>query len=301
MARIVESKYFEDAYFKFKPIRSDNLLGRLLIRLLSTNDGKGTFLWQMRGNRIRKTVEDIINNFNDDTDYIVFSRETTPEEIKSYTDSHIYDNPTDADDDMTTGFLIFDDFTSSNPELRQFVIDMIKNNLNLGSSGDNCYVATNWRIILTGNIDMGSEFWKPEYASLFNNMEYDPATRRDFYDDAEDATNESVNYDGKREEQTPELSKLTPDQIKERIYTILYNAIKDGEISPEEYLIINEDGVVITDENDLDPEEMEIARKIEDLVDFDAMGRGIVKIYTKPLYLYIDDVLNEKTTKNGNL
>lgn len=291
MKSIFESnESFADAFVDFNIIKSDNHLLRLLIKELAKPSKKVPMFWQMRGNQLRAAVEDCIEMFKDDTDYYIVPREATPEQVLNYSNgSHIYDTKEEAEQDPTTGFIIFNEFSGASQPLRDFVVDLAKGKYN---------IAKNWRVLVLSNTDLGDGIWKPEFEKIFNNMEYDPRTKSDRYDnsdeDLNDSKKEGSDKDNISEGFADDTEFMSIDEAKEKIYTILYNAALKNEISPDEYIYIDEDGILVDSESGFDADMLYYARKASDFIDFDALADGDVIIYTKPLYMFIEKTINSE-------
>jgi len=58
------------------------------------------------------------------------------------------------------------------------------------------------------------------------------------------------------------------DDARKLIEMILANGVKSGKILPGEYMIVDEDGVMIGDANDFDADVLLYAINIDDVVDF---------------------------------
>ena len=287
---------FERYFVDFNVIKSDNMLMKVLARSLSRPSPKPLFLWQMRGNQIMSAIKNAVEQFNDDTDYYIVPRDASPDQITSYQESHMYDTEEEASLDTTTGFIIFSEFTESNENLREFVLGVINNKT--------MFVAKNWRIVFTGNIDEADGFWKPEFSRTFVNMEYNPVIRTDRFDDPDEEYGDESESRRDVFDSEKNVSEgfstndriMSPEKAKEVIYTILYNAAKKGDISSDEYIYIDKDGVIVDEADGFNPETLRMARKAENFIDFDALENGQVIIYTKPLYIFIEESIgkNEK-------
>ena len=97
MRSIFESqKTFENAFVDFKTIKTDFMLSRFLIKKLSPKRQKTGFIWQMQGNQVIPAIQDAIESFNDDTDYYIVRRDMSPQELASYTGSHLYTSQEEA-------------------------------------------------------------------------------------------------------------------------------------------------------------------------------------------------------------
>lgn len=287
MRSIFESqKTFENAFVDFKTIKTDFMLSRFLIKKLSPKKQKTGFIWQMQGNQLIPAIQDAIESFNDDTDYYIVRRDMSPQELASYTGSHLYTSKEEASDDETSGLIIIGEFTMMSPRMRNFILDIIKEK-------NGYYLGINWRLILTGNIHEGDEIWLPEFNDIFENVEWAPMpVSKIMYDDPDEE------YESKKTDNTkPSISEsmenttgfMSVEEAKDKIYTILYNAAKKGEILPEEYIYIDEDGVIVDDESGFDTDMLRRARRADLFIDFDALEDGNVIIYTKPLYMFIEE------------
>lgn len=287
MRSIFESqKTFENAFVDFKTIKTDFMLSRFLIKKLSPKKQKTGFIWQMQGNQLIPAIQDAIESFNDDTDYYIVRRDMSPQELASYTGSHLYTSKEEASDDETSGLIIIGEFTMMSPRMRNFILDIIKEK-------NGYYLGINWRLILTGNIHEGDEIWLPEFNDIFENVEWAPMpVSKIMYDDP-DEEYESMKTDSTKPSISESMENTTGfmsvEEAKDKIYTILYNAAKKGEILPEEYIYIDEDGVIVDDESGFDTDMLRRARRADLFIDFDALEDGNVIIYTKPLYMFIEE------------
>lgn len=289
MKSIFESaKSFEDAFVDFNVIKSDNHLLRFLIKTLAKPNQKTPLIWQMKGNQLCTAVENCIDMFRDDTDYYIVRKGLSPKDVLDYPESHIYLSKEEANSDNTSGFIIFNEFSGADASLRNFVVDLIKNN--------KYFVAKNWRVIVLANTDLGNKIWIPEYDRIFNNLEYDPRMKSDRYansdEDLNDNKNENPGKENISEGFTNDTEFMSIDEAKEKIYTIIYNAALKNEISPDEYIYIDEDGIIVDSESGFDADMLYYARKASDFIDFDALSDGKVVIYTKPLYMFIEETIN---------
>lgn len=293
MKSIFESnnKSFEDAFVDFNIIKSDNALLRFLIKILAKSNQKTPLIWQMRGNQLRAAVEDCIEMFKDDTDYYIIPKEATPEQVLNYNEGHIYSTKEEADADLTYGFIIFNEFSGTEIPLRNFVLNLVKNT-------SKYFIPKKWRILCLANIDLGDEFWKPEFEKLFNNLEYDPTIKSDRYDnsdeDLEDSKQEDNTQTNISEGFAEDTEFMSLDEAKDKIYTILYNAAMKHEIDPDEYIYIDEDGIIVDFESGFDADMLYYARKADNFIDFDALSDGNVVIYTTPLYRFIEETINRQ-------
>lgn len=288
MRSIFESKKatFENAFVDFKTIKTDFMLSRFLIKKLSPKHQKTGFIWQMQGNQVIPAIQDAIESFNDDTDYYIVRRDMSPQELASYTGSHLYTSQEEAAADETSGLIIIGEFTMMSPRMRNFILDIIK-----GKNG--YYLGANWRLILTGNIHEGDEIWLPDFNDIFENVEWAPMpVSKLMYDDPDEeyeSKKEGTTHSDVSESMANDTEFMSIDEAKDKIYTIIYNAAKKGEISPDEYIYIDEDGVIIDDESGFDTDILKRARKADLFIDFDALEDGDVVIYTKPLYMFIEE------------
>ena len=286
MNSIFESnETFDDAYMDFKFISSYGKLKAVLSNTISGKINKTPIIWQMRGNKVLDTVTDCIDDVLD-IDYYIVNKNTTASDLMEYDESHLYNNENDANNDNTLGFIIFDNFSSANFSLKKLILDIIRNK--------KLYVAKNWKIIILANIEKGNYIWEPDFAKIFNNYEYISRPKDEDY-----LSSDELN-DNKKEDRKEDISEgfyddsefMDIDEAKEKIYTILYKAASKNEISPNEYIYIDEDGIVVDDESGFDPDVLYYARKADNFIDFDALAKGHVIIYTDALYKFIEETMN---------
>ena len=71
-----------------------------------------------------------------------------------------------------------------------------------------------------------------------------------------------------------EYVEVTNDRAKSIIHNILYKGVLSGNINPGEYIVIDDDGIFIGDENDFDTDVMYYAIPVNDIVDFSNISDG---------------------------
>jgi len=322
MRSIFESERdFEEAYMDFKVIKTNFALSKLIIKKLSNKREKPAFIWQMQGNQVVPTIMDIIESFNDDTEYQTVNKDITPAEF--VLDQHVFESQEEANVDTSRGVYIVVNFTYMSPKMRNFIVSTIK-----GESG--YYLGSGWRFVVTGNIDDGDSAWMPEFWDIFENVEFEPVPvsvmRYDDPDfDGEDE--EDNNYNDEEEEDDEEFipddemkdfdingeyynesayrrrrgarpvyeamtsnyHAMSLDELKDEVYSILYDAAMNGEISPYEYIYIDDDSVIVDSISGFDRDMMKHAKRADLFIDFDALDDGEVIIYTRPLYRFIEE------------
>jgi hypothetical protein len=71
-----------------------------------------------------------------------------------------------------------------------------------------------------------------------------------------------------------EFVEITKDKAKSIIYNILYKSVLSGDVKPGEYIVIDDDGIFIGDENDFDADVLYYAIPVNDIVDFSNVSDG---------------------------
>ena len=70
------------------------------------------------------------------------------------------------------------------------------------------------------------------------------------------------------DEEYSEYVDITEEKAKDIIYDILYDGVLAGAINPGEYMVIDDEGILIGDEEDFDTDVLYYAIPIDDVVDF---------------------------------
>lgn len=65
-----------------------------------------------------------------------------------------------------------------------------------------------------------------------------------------------------------EYIDVTKEKAKSLVYDVLYNGVLSGDISADEYMVIDDDGIYIGGENDFDPDVLCYAIPVNRIVDF---------------------------------
>lgn len=305
MKSIFESqKTFEDALVEFAAIRTQFDLSKFILKKMSPKKQKVGFIWQMQGNQVIPTIEDAIEGINKNAtkygsgkiEYYNIGRTESIEDLLSKRYSHIYRSYEDAMSDETEGVAIVGEFTRMSPNMRKFIMSMIN-----GENG--YYLGKNWRFIVTGNVENGDDIWNDAFSRMFDSrmLELMPVSKEMYADDDDD---DDGFYESKKQKakgksdvsesvtdyfDDPEYGFMSIDEAKDKIYTIIYNAAKKGEISPDEYIFIDDDCVVVDKASGFDADTIKYARRADLFIDFDALEDGRVIIYTKPLYTFIEE------------
>lgn len=71
-----------------------------------------------------------------------------------------------------------------------------------------------------------------------------------------------------------EYVDVTKEKAKSLIHNILYKGVLSGDINPGEYIVIDDDGIFIGDENDFDADVLYYAIPVDDIVDFSNVSDG---------------------------
>ena len=70
-----------------------------------------------------------------------------------------------------------------------------------------------------------------------------------------------------------EFIEMTKDQALSIIYNILRKAALNNELNPNEYMVIDDDGVFIGNESDFDSDVLLYAIQLKDIIDFDNISK----------------------------
>lgn len=93
------------------------------------------------------------------------------------------------------------------------------------------------------------------------------------------------------DEEYSEYVDITEEKAKDIIYDILYDGVLAGAINPGEYMVIDDEGILIGDEEDFDTDVLYYAIPIDDVVDFS-------NVSVNSDFIDLDNVDIEKILKN---
>ena len=66
-----------------------------------------------------------------------------------------------------------------------------------------------------------------------------------------------------------DIELRTADDVRDIVSGIIRKGVLSGDINPGEYMIVDDDGIMIGNESDFDADVLLYAIKIDDVVDFD--------------------------------
>ena len=307
--RIERPKNFEDICIDFPVIKGESMLALAVRRAIEKPSTKPLFIWTMPGNRTIRDIRDVASTMTE----TVLTYSMVGTDVDSFVkDTRIpfYDTNDGASSDDTNGVVILTEFAKASPEMVDFVINLIT-----GKSPLN--VPANWRFIFVSNIEDGDlPTWDYETnTKLFNNREYTtyiPDDEKYKYQNYESKRspfkkyrkmNESPGlrrYDKKKMNEEREIPFdddvvfVTPDETIEMIENIIWNAMKDGGIEPDEFILLTDEGLVIGREDEFDDEEFYNAVPAKLVINFDDFwedGEGEVIIDAEPFREIIEEKL----------
>ena len=93
------------------------------------------------------------------------------------------------------------------------------------------------------------------------------------------------------DEEYSEYVDITEEKAKDIIYDILYDGVLAGAINPGEYMVIDDEGILIGDEEDFDTDVLYYAIPIDDVVDFS-------NVSVNSDFIDLDNVDIERILKN---
>lgn len=93
------------------------------------------------------------------------------------------------------------------------------------------------------------------------------------------------------DEEYSEYVDITEEKAKDIIYDILYDGVLAGAINPGEYMVIDDEGILIGDEEDFDTDVLYYAIPIDDVVDFS-------NVSVNSDFINLDNVDIERILKN---
>lgn len=93
------------------------------------------------------------------------------------------------------------------------------------------------------------------------------------------------------DEEYSEYVDITEEKAKDIIYEILYDGVLAGAINPGEYMVIDDEGILIGDEEDFDTDVLYYAIPIDDVVDFS-------NVSVNSDFIDLDNVDIERILKN---
>ena len=93
------------------------------------------------------------------------------------------------------------------------------------------------------------------------------------------------------DEEYSEYVDITEEKAKDIIYDILYDGVLAGAINPGEYMVIDDEGILIGDEEDFDTDVLYYAIPIDDVVDFS-------NVSVNSDFIDLDNVGIERILKN---
>ena len=93
------------------------------------------------------------------------------------------------------------------------------------------------------------------------------------------------------DEEYSEYVNITEEKAKDIIYDILYDGVLAGAINPGEYMVIDDEGILIGDEEDFDTDVLYYAIPIDDVVDFS-------NVSVNSDFIDLDNVDIERILKN---
>ena len=93
------------------------------------------------------------------------------------------------------------------------------------------------------------------------------------------------------DEEYSEYVDITEEKAKDIIYDILYDGVLVGAINPGEYMVIDDEGILIGDEEDFDTDVLYYAIPIDDVVDFS-------NVSVNSDFIDLDNVDIERILKN---
>ena len=93
------------------------------------------------------------------------------------------------------------------------------------------------------------------------------------------------------DEEYSEYVDITEEKAKDIIYDILYDGVLACAINPGEYMVIDDEGILIGDEEDFDTDVLYYAIPIDDVVDFS-------NVSVNSDFIDLDNVDIERILKN---
>lgn len=93
------------------------------------------------------------------------------------------------------------------------------------------------------------------------------------------------------DEEYSEYVDITEEKAKDIIYDILYDGVLAGAINPGEYMVIDDEGILIGNEEDFDTDVLYYAIPIDDVVDFS-------NVSVNSDFINLDNVDIERILKN---